>query len=129
MSASQVVASGALIGIFLLIIGGTGAVTFIGKYTPKAVIRGVQLSTGTLTTGEPGRQVYGGHLKIPGAPRSSRTLSERSEPRASPYWDLDRDCGWCFDTSLVGQQEISGWSFCRFGGIRSRPDSWNPRRV
>jgi SulP family sulfate permease len=48
LSASQVVASGALIGLFLLIIGGTGAVTFIGKYTPKAVIRGVQLSTGTL---------------------------------------------------------------------------------
>ena len=43
LSASQVVASGALIGLFLLIIGGTGAVTFIGKYTPKAVIRGVQL--------------------------------------------------------------------------------------
>jgi SulP family sulfate permease len=39
---------GAYVGLFLLIIGGTGAVTFIGKYTPKAVIRGVQLSTGTL---------------------------------------------------------------------------------
>jgi SulP family sulfate permease len=48
LSASQVAASGALIGLFLLIIGGTGAVTFIGKYTPKAVVRGVQLSTGTL---------------------------------------------------------------------------------
>ena len=48
LSASQVVASGALIGLFLLIIGGTGAVTFIGKYTPKAVVRGVQLSTGIL---------------------------------------------------------------------------------
>jgi SulP family sulfate permease len=48
LSAPQVAASGALIGLFLLIIGGTGAVTFIGKYTPKAVVRGVQLSTGTL---------------------------------------------------------------------------------
>ncbi|MGD8984721.1 MAG: putative sulfate/molybdate transporter [Desulfobacteraceae bacterium] len=48
LSASQVAASGALIGLFLLIIGATGAVTFIGKYTPKAVVRGVQLSTGTL---------------------------------------------------------------------------------
>ena len=48
LSASQVMASGALIGLFLLIIGGTGAVTFIGKYTPRAVVRGVQLSTGTL---------------------------------------------------------------------------------
>jgi SulP family sulfate permease len=48
LSASQVVASGALIGLFLLIIGGTGAVIFVGKYTPKAVVRGVQLSTGTL---------------------------------------------------------------------------------
>jgi SulP family sulfate permease len=48
LSASQIVASGALIGLFLLIIGGTGAITLIGKYTPKSVVRGVQLSTGTL---------------------------------------------------------------------------------
>ena len=48
LSAPQVVASGALIGLFLLIIGVTGAVTLIGKYTPQAVVRGVQLSTGTL---------------------------------------------------------------------------------
>jgi SulP family sulfate permease len=48
LSAPQVAASGVLIGLLLLIIGGTGAVTFIGKYTPKAVVRGVQLSTGIL---------------------------------------------------------------------------------
>ena len=48
LSASQVLASGALMGLFLLVIGGTGAVTLIGKYTPKSVIRGVQFSTGTL---------------------------------------------------------------------------------
>ena len=48
LTASQIVASGALIGLFLLIIGGTGAVTIIGKYTPKSVVRGVQVSTGTL---------------------------------------------------------------------------------
>lgn len=48
MSASQIVASGALIGLFLLVIGGTGAITLIGKYTPKPVVRGVQISTGTL---------------------------------------------------------------------------------
>jgi len=48
MSASQIAASGLLIGVFLLIIGGTGAIAVIGKYTPKPVVRGVQLSTGTL---------------------------------------------------------------------------------
>jgi SulP family sulfate permease len=48
LSASQVLASGALMGLFLLIIGVTGAVTLIGKFTPKSVIRGVQFSTGTL---------------------------------------------------------------------------------
>jgi SulP family sulfate permease len=48
MSASQIVAAGALIGLFLLVIGGTGAITLIGKYTPKPVVRGVQISTGTL---------------------------------------------------------------------------------
>jgi SulP family sulfate permease len=48
MSASQILASGALMGLLLLIIGGTGVITAIGKYTPKAVVRGIQLSTGTL---------------------------------------------------------------------------------
>ncbi len=48
MSASQITASGALIALFLLVIGGSGVITIIGKYTPKAVVRGVQVSTGTL---------------------------------------------------------------------------------
>jgi sulfate permease, SulP family len=48
MTSSQVLASAALMGVFLLIIGGTNAITVIGKYTPKPVVRGVQLSTGTL---------------------------------------------------------------------------------
>ncbi len=48
MTPSQVLASAALMGVFLLVIGGTNAITVIGKYTPKPVVRGVQLSTGTL---------------------------------------------------------------------------------
>ena len=48
MTPSQVLASAALMGLFLLIIGGTNAITLIGKYTPKPVVRGVQISTGTL---------------------------------------------------------------------------------
>lgn len=48
MSGSQILASSLLMGIFLLIIGLTGAIETIRKYTPKAVIRGVQLSTGAL---------------------------------------------------------------------------------
>jgi SulP family sulfate permease len=45
MSANQVLASGVMMGLLLLIIGVTGAVTLIGKYIPKSVVRGVQLST------------------------------------------------------------------------------------
>ena len=48
MSPQQIMASGILMGACLLLIGATGAMALIGKYTPKAVIRGVQLSTGTL---------------------------------------------------------------------------------
>ena len=48
MTPSQVLASSALMGLFLFIIGGTNAITLIGKYTPKPVVRGVQISTGTL---------------------------------------------------------------------------------
>jgi SulP family sulfate permease len=48
MTASQITASGYLIGMVLLIIGATGAMSLIGKYIPKSVVRGVQLATGTL---------------------------------------------------------------------------------
>jgi len=48
MAASQIMASSLLMGVCLLIVGLTGAIEIIRKATPKAVIRGVQLSTGAL---------------------------------------------------------------------------------
>jgi SulP family sulfate permease len=48
MTASQITASGFLIGAVLLIIGASGIISIIGKYVPNSVVRGVQLSTGTL---------------------------------------------------------------------------------
>ncbi|MFC1811479.1 putative sulfate/molybdate transporter [Thermodesulfobacteriota bacterium] len=48
MTAPQILASGILMGFLLLIIGVTGAITVIGRYVPRAVVRGVQLSTGVL---------------------------------------------------------------------------------
>lgn len=48
LSASEILASSLIMGVFLLIIGATGAISLIGRYTPKSVIRGVQLSTGAL---------------------------------------------------------------------------------
>ena len=48
MAPSEILASSLLMGVFLLLTGLTGAIEVIRKYTPKAVIRGIQLSTGTL---------------------------------------------------------------------------------
>lgn len=48
MSPAQIMASTLLMGAFLAVIGLTGAIDLIRKLTPKAVIRGVQLSTGAL---------------------------------------------------------------------------------
>lgn len=48
ITVSQIQASSLWIFLFLLIIGGTGIITLIGRYIPKPVIRGVQLSTGVL---------------------------------------------------------------------------------
>ena len=48
MSAGQILASSLLMGIFLLIVGLTGAIDVIARITPKSVVRGVQLSTGAL---------------------------------------------------------------------------------
>ena len=52
MSPAQITASGALMCIALFIIGLTNMVTLIGRYTPKSVVRGVQLSTGILLVAE-----------------------------------------------------------------------------
>jgi sulfate permease, SulP family len=48
VSAVQIQASSLWVFLFLLVIGGTGMITLIGRYIPKPVIRGVQLSTGVL---------------------------------------------------------------------------------
>lgn len=50
MTSGQILASGLLVGLFLLFVGATNLITVIGKYVPKPVIRGVQISTGTLLT-------------------------------------------------------------------------------
>ena len=44
----QILASCLLMGILLIALGTTGAMDVVRKYTPKAVIRGVQFSTGAL---------------------------------------------------------------------------------
>lgn len=48
ISAVQIQASCFWISVFMLLIGGTGLIDLIGRYISRAVIRGVQLSTGIL---------------------------------------------------------------------------------
>jgi SulP family sulfate permease len=48
MNPEQILASSLLMGVFLLIVGITGAIDMIRKFTPQSVVRGVQLSTGAL---------------------------------------------------------------------------------
>lgn len=48
VSAVQISGSAALICVLLFLIGITGSINLIGRIIPKAVIRGIQLSTGVL---------------------------------------------------------------------------------
>ncbi|MCG8637208.1 MAG: putative sulfate/molybdate transporter [Desulfobacterales bacterium] len=48
MSVQQIQASSLLMAGCLLLIGTTGSMRLLGRYIPKAVIRGIQLSTGML---------------------------------------------------------------------------------
>ncbi|MBW1817476.1 MAG: putative sulfate/molybdate transporter [Deltaproteobacteria bacterium] len=59
LTASQVAASGLLIAIFLLLIGATGMITLLGRFIPRSVIRGVQLSTGALLMAQGVRFIVG----------------------------------------------------------------------
>ena len=59
ITADRIQASSLWIFIFLLIIGGTGLITVIGRYVPRPVIRGVQLSTGVLLVSQGVRLMAG----------------------------------------------------------------------
>jgi SulP family sulfate permease len=48
ITAAQIQASCLLVFLFLIVIGGTGLITVVGRYIPTPVVRGVQLSTGSL---------------------------------------------------------------------------------
>jgi SulP family sulfate permease len=59
IAAPQIFAASLINGLFLLLVGATGAMTLIGKYTPKPVIRGVQLSTGVLLVSQGVKMMLG----------------------------------------------------------------------
>lgn len=57
--AQQIQASSFLMGIILLILGITGIITIIGRFIPRSVVRGVQLSTGILLTAQGVKLIIG----------------------------------------------------------------------
>ncbi len=59
LSHNQIMASIILMGIFLLFIGSTNIITVLGRYIQKPVVRGVQLTTGTLLMAEGVRLMIG----------------------------------------------------------------------
>jgi len=59
ITATQIQAACFWIFLFLIIIGGTGIITLVGRYIPKPVIRGVQLSTGVLLVSQGVRLMMG----------------------------------------------------------------------
>ncbi len=59
ISPSEIAAATLLVAIFLLFMGITGLITHIRRFVPVQVIRGVQLSTGTLLMAEGVRFVIG----------------------------------------------------------------------
>ena len=59
LPAQQIFASGIWMAGFLFLIGITGLIDVIGRAVPKAAIRGVQLSTGTLLMAEGTRLILG----------------------------------------------------------------------
>ncbi len=72
LSAAEIQASGLLMALFLFIISVTGAINLIGKYVPKEVVRGIQMSTGVLL------MVKGVHLMI--GTSSFQNLRQAAEP-------------------------------------------------
>jgi len=116
MTAPQVTASGYLIGLVLLVIGATGAITVIGKYIPKSVVRGVQLSTGTLLMVE-GIKFMLGTTRL-------QVLRQAAEPYLSinsvgpvPVGIIIGLAGGLLTLLLLDNKKFPGGAVVVFGGI------------
>jgi len=72
MNAAQITASGFMVALVLLVIGMTDLMGLIGRYIPKPVVRGVQLSTGTL--------LMVGGVKLMLGTSKLQILSQATEP-------------------------------------------------
>lgn len=59
LTGAQISASTLLIALILAVVGISGAVDWIGRHTPRAVVRGVQLSTGVLLMAQGVRLMLG----------------------------------------------------------------------
>ena len=75
ISAPHIQASSLWVFLFLLIIGATGMITVIGRYIPRPVIRGVQLSTGVLLVSQ--------GVKLMLGTSNFQTMREAAEPYLS----------------------------------------------
>ena len=63
MSVQQIQASVLLMAVTLALIAATGSIDKFGRYIPKSVIRGIQLSTGILLMVK-GAEMIGGHSAL-----------------------------------------------------------------
>jgi SulP family sulfate permease len=59
LSALEITAAGVLMAVFLFVIGASGAMGFVGRMIPRAVVRGIQLSTGVLLMREGVKLIVG----------------------------------------------------------------------
>ncbi len=120
MSASQIQASGALMVVFLLIIGATGAVTLIGRSYPQ--VRGAGRAAFHRRPADvPGDQVHGRGFHLPGSPESGRTLPLPAAHRPASDRNRDRRDRRPADPSAAGQPEAAGRAPGGTGRSRRRP--------
>lgn len=77
LPAEQITASGLWIGVLLLVLAATGAITLVSRIVPKSAVRGVQLTTGMLLMTQGIHFMLGDtQLQITrGAPEPNLTLS------------------------------------------------------
>jgi sulfate permease, SulP family len=127
ITAGQIQASSLWVFLFLLIIGATRIITLIGRYIPKPVIRGVQLSTGVLLVSQGVRLILG--------TSNFQVMRESAEPYLSiqnlgpiPLGILIGVILGGGHSFFVGKQKITGSHCCGRSRYFDRYFLGNPRR-
>lgn len=113
---SQITASAILVGVILLVAGGTNAIGLIGKFILKPVVRGIQISTGALLMAQ-GVRLIAGNSKVQAMYGAAEPYMAIQSVGPVPIWTVFGILGFCVSLYFLENKKFPAGLIVVFAGL------------